>query len=86
MTLRALSLGAADYVAKPSAVAALGEDSFRRELVQKIKGLVAPRRAAPPAALANRPRPSRQLRILAVGSSTGGRRLCSPWLAGLGRG
>ncbi len=84
VTLRALSLGAADYVAKPSAVAALGADSFRRELVQKVKGLTVPRRAAPPVALANRPRPTRQLRLLAVGSSTGGPQALFTLARGLG--
>src|ERR1700750_2083629 len=37
IALRALRLGAADYVPKPSAVT--GDESFRRELVEKVKGL-----------------------------------------------
>ena len=37
IALRALRLGAADYVPKPSAVT--GDETFRRELVEKVKGL-----------------------------------------------
>ena len=84
VTLRALSLGAADFVAKPSALAALGEDLFRRELVQKVKGLVAWRRPASPVAPANRPPPSRPPRLLAVGSSTGGPQALFTLAHGLG--
>jgi len=58
IALRALRLGAADYVPKPSATDALGEPSFRQELIAKVKGLARLRRtlltearraAAPPA-------------------------------------
>ena len=37
IALLALRIGAADYVPKPSAVT--GDDGFRRELVEKVKGL-----------------------------------------------
>ena len=37
IALRALRLGAADYVPKPTAVA--GDETFRRELIEKVKGL-----------------------------------------------
>ena len=59
IALRALRLGAADYIPKPS-TAAINDDSFRRELVAKVTGLARMRRrarrrscwrsAAPPAA------------------------------------
>jgi two-component system, chemotaxis family, protein-glutamate methylesterase/glutaminase len=84
VTLRALSLGAADFVAKPSAVQALGEDVFRRELVQKVKGLAAPRRATLAAPPTCRPPPSQPPRLLAVGSSTGGPQALFTLAQGLG--
>ena len=84
ITLRALSLGAADFVAKPSAVAALGEDLFRRELVQKVKGLAAPRRAPPTAPPTCRPPPAQPPRLLAIGSSTGGPQALCTLAQGLG--
>lgn len=77
IALRALRLGAADYVPKPS-TAMIADDSFRRELIAKIRGLVRLRRAgATPAAasaapVALRPGPARPPRLLAIGSSTGG--------------
>ena len=43
IALQALRLGAADYVPKPS-VAAIADDSFRRELLAKVKGLARLRR------------------------------------------
>ena len=62
-TLEALSLGATDYVTKPSGLSSAGDsekDNFVRDLLPKLKGLGtaprAPRRAAP-AAGARRPRP-----------------------------
>ena len=42
IALRALRLGAADYVPKPSAVH--GDETFRRELMEKVKGLARLRR------------------------------------------
>ncbi len=78
IALRALRLGAADYVPKPS-TAMIADDSFRRELVAKIRGLVRLRRAgtkaapaAPAAPVVLRPGPARPPRLLAIGSSTGG--------------
>jgi len=84
VTLRALSLGAADFVAKPSAAAALGEDSFRRELLLKVKALAAPRRTGRTATPACRPPSSRSPRLLAVGSSTGGPHALFTLARGLG--
>jgi two-component system chemotaxis response regulator CheB len=88
VTLRALSLGAADYIGKPDSTRLGGADAYRDELMGKIRAL-APRRSAPatprPVMVAAaeaaptpagglRPMPSapRRAEILAIGSSTGG--------------
>ncbi len=46
IAMRALRLGAADYVPKPSAIGLAGDDTFRRELIEKVKGLARLRRRA----------------------------------------
>src|ERR1700742_1507541 len=52
IALRALRLGAADYIPKPSAVH--GDEVFRRELVEKVKGLARLRlRSVQPAVVAS---------------------------------
>lgn len=85
IALKALQLGASDYVPKPT-VAAIADDSFRRELLAKVKGLARlRRREALPAGAPGLPSQSRtaplpNLRpigrevpaLLAIGSSTGG--------------
>jgi two-component system chemotaxis response regulator CheB len=84
VTLKALRLGAADYVPKPSAVGGIAAgEGFRRELVEKVKALgqVALRRRLRGAARAQ-PRPvpppvrspARSLapELVAIGASTGG--------------
>lgn len=75
-TLRAMRLGASDYVAKPSASDFASAD-FRDQLVAKVKGLAGAGHGAgasrgPRAALALTGPPARQPVLLAVGSSTGG--------------
>ncbi|MEZ5936940.1 MAG: chemotaxis response regulator protein-glutamate methylesterase [Hyphomonadaceae bacterium] len=81
-TIRALSLGAADYIAKPEATSLGSAEAYRRELVEKIIAL-APRsrtadalvRQAPDAKFALRPPPQRSAgkpQALVVASSTGG--------------
>lgn len=78
VTMRALRLGATDYLPKPSAADASG-DLFRRDLLAKIRGVARSRAAAagrmkaPPLVLA-RPRraASQSPRLLAIGASTGG--------------
>jgi two-component system, chemotaxis family, protein-glutamate methylesterase/glutaminase len=87
IALRALRLGAADYVPKPSAVT--GDETFRRELVEKVKGLGRMRRrviqpAREPAALHLRPAAIVPARLLAVGSSTGGPQALFTLVQGLG--
>lgn len=78
IAMRALRLGAADYVPKPSAQA-IADDSFRRELTAKVRGLARLRRhagqgPAPSAAAPPRLRPGARQppALLAIGSSTGG--------------
>ncbi|CAH2604011.1 Protein-glutamate methylesterase/protein-glutamine glutaminase of group 2 operon [Rhodovastum atsumiense] len=101
IALRALRLGAADYVPKPS-VAAIADDSFRRELLAKVKGLARLRRhavatATPPgaprpvmgtAAAPTTVRPAARERplLVAVGSSTGGPQALFTLVQGLGTG
>lgn len=90
IALRALRLGAADYVPKPSALGLPGDDSFRTELIAKVKGLArlrrrtaaAPARATPWVPL--RPPASLPARLLAIGSSTGGPQALFTLVQGLG--
>jgi two-component system chemotaxis response regulator CheB len=85
ISLRALSLGAADYIPKPSAGRSdEPAGNFRRELIEKIRQLGArgrrPRHATTPLAIAARtqrpimlrPMPLMPPRVLLIGSSTGG--------------
>jgi two-component system chemotaxis response regulator CheB len=46
VSLKALALGAADYVTKPGSSALTTADDFKRELVSKVKGLAHARRQA----------------------------------------
>jgi two-component system chemotaxis response regulator CheB len=90
IALRALRLGASDYVPKPSSIGTVSDDGFKRELLEKVKGLARmrrhaaiPARARPPIAL--RPVPHVPARLLAVGSSTGGPQALFTLVQGLGR-
>ena len=88
IALRALRLGAADYVPKPSAVT--GDETFRRELVEKVKGLGRMRRrvaqpASAPPGLRLRSPPLVAPRLLALGSSTGGPQALFTLVQGLGK-
>jgi two-component system chemotaxis response regulator CheB len=91
IALRALRLGASDYVPKPSTIGTVGDDAFRRELLEKVKGLArlrqlaslqAPRAQQPPAV---RAAPAGVPRLLALGSSTGGPQALFTLVQGLGR-
>ena len=87
IALRALRLGAADYVPKPSSVGTVNDDGFKRELLEKVKGLAKQRRrvAGPRVAVALRPASPMAARLLAVGSSTGGPQALFTLVQGLGR-
>lgn len=93
VALRALRLGAADYVPKPD-VTAIGDNSFRNELLAKVKGLARLRRRSTTPAMAaagggnaqlgSRPAPRQTPLLLAVGSSTGGPQALFTLVQGLG--
>ncbi len=88
IALRALRLGAADYVPKPSAVH--GDETFRRELLEKVKGLARLRRRVTQPArettnLRLRPAAVVAPRLLAIGSSTGGPQALFTLVQGLGK-
>jgi len=75
ISLKALQLGASDYVAKPETGLA-GAEEFRRELIAKVKAL-APRRArhaqvAAPALPGPSSTRKAKPQVLAIGASTGG--------------
>jgi two-component system chemotaxis response regulator CheB len=87
ISLKCLSLGAVDYLAKPESARAAGAAAdFRRDLVEKLRALGAPRvrparvlapvpSPSTPAPLQNTPRPgSAKPQCLLIGSSTGGPR------------
>ena len=91
IALRALRLGAADYVPKPSSIGTVGDDGFKRELIEKVKGLARLRRrqaepSRPQVPIALRPAPVLPPRLLAFGSSTGGPQALFNLVQGLGRG
>jgi two-component system, chemotaxis family, protein-glutamate methylesterase/glutaminase len=94
VALRALRLGAADYIPKPSAAEIGGAEHFRVELLAKVKGLARQRRRAAAAArpavlpalpIAARAAPTRRPTLLAVGSSTGGPQALFTLFKGLGQ-
>jgi two-component system chemotaxis response regulator CheB len=87
VALRALRLGAADYLPKPTANG-IG-DGFRHELLAKVKGLARLRHAhvvpsRPASLLQLRPAPMLPARLLAIGSSTGGPQALFTLVQGLG--
>lgn len=98
VALRALHLGAADYVPKPS-TAAIQDDSFRRELIAKVRGFARLRQRLAPQAPSGsrvvssglkskdyplRPAAKQKASLLAVGSSTGGPQALFTLIQGLG--
>jgi two-component system chemotaxis response regulator CheB len=85
IAMKALRLGAADYLPKPSAAQVAGDNRFGPELIAKVRGLARLRRAVKSAhpvypahhadasaPLMLRPAPKSPPRLLAIGSSTGG--------------
>jgi two-component system chemotaxis response regulator CheB len=87
VALRALRLGAADYLPKPSTIGTVGDDSFRRELLEKVKGLARQRlrRPMPVRPTALRAAPALPARLLAIGSSTGGPQALFSLIKSLGK-
>ena len=90
IAMRALRLGAADYVPKPTSIGSATDERFRLEIVSKVKGLARLRRRAdcPRArgrALATRPAPTLTAKMLAIGSSTGGPQALFTLIQALGR-
>jgi two-component system chemotaxis response regulator CheB len=90
IAMRALRLGAADYVPKPSSIGAQNDDRFRSEIISKVKGLarlrdyaVSPARPAMP--IRTRPAPVLAPKMLAIGSSTGGPQALFTLIQALGR-
>lgn len=74
-TVSALSMGAADTLAKPQG--GKFAEAFRRQLVDKVRALGSGRLRpayplAPPAARRMQARPARRPRVIAIGASTGG--------------
>jgi two-component system chemotaxis response regulator CheB len=93
VAMRALRLGAADYLPKPS-TSEINDDSFRRELTAKVRGLARlranaqvkttrPLPAAPGVGL--RPAGRQKPMLLAIGSSTGGPQALFQLVQGLGK-
>jgi len=83
ISLKALALGAADYIAKPTTDRLNSNEDFHRELIQKVIALGQRRKPAQPTDASPRPSEKPQLpqlrggvmrrpRIIAIGSSTGG--------------
>jgi two-component system chemotaxis response regulator CheB len=90
IALRALRLGASDYVPKPSSIGTVNDEGFKRELLEKVKGLARMRHRAtlparPRSRIALRSAPHFPARLLAVGSSTGGPQALFTLVQGLGR-
>ncbi len=91
-TVKALALGATDFIAKPQASAFGSVDSYRRELVEKIVALgeragVCSIASAPSAAIPLRPRPliATPPAALLVAASTGGPTALPAFLAPIAR-
>ena len=91
ITMRALSLGAADYAPKPEAGRVAGAEAYRKELLDKLVALsprsagVAPRPAALRPATPRPVAPARKPSLIAIGSSTGGPQALREVIAALPR-
>ena len=96
ISLKAMSLGATDYVPKPSSSReVVGSNTFRRELIEKIRqlglrakrlrlaGNVRARTLRAPAPIALRAMPVAMPRVLVIGASTGGPQALNKLVAGL---
>jgi two-component system chemotaxis response regulator CheB len=90
IAMRALRLGAADYVPKPSSIGTANDDRFQQEIISKVKGLARLRHreaspARPRAAIVTRKAPVLPAKLLAIGSSTGGPQALFTLIRALGR-
>ena len=91
ITMRALSLGAADYAPKPEAGRVAGAEAYRKELLDKLVALsprsagIAPRPAAVRPATPRPVAPARKPSLIAIGSSTGGPQALREVIAALPR-
>jgi two-component system, chemotaxis family, protein-glutamate methylesterase/glutaminase len=90
IAMRALRMGAADYVPKPSTIGATSDERFRLELISKVKGLARLRNHAalpprPAPSCMTRPAPVLPPKLLAIGSSTGGPQALFTLIQALGR-
>jgi two-component system chemotaxis response regulator CheB len=94
ISMRALELGAADYVAKPTTAELGNAEEFKRELIGKVKtlgqvarrrlaaaGIAAKARPAPPVAL--RQAVQHPAQAIVIGSSTGGPQALFTMLRGM---
>jgi two-component system chemotaxis response regulator CheB len=77
VTLRALELGAVDYIAKPRLDVAAGIEAYRHEIISKIKTVaqanVSKRKASQPVQVIKPPaKLNISEKVLAIGASTGG--------------
>jgi len=87
IAMRAMRLGAADYLPKPSSIGSVGDSRFQLELLEKVKGLARFRQrpARTTSVPVSRPAPLLAPRLLAIGSSTGGPQALFTLVQGLGR-
>jgi two-component system chemotaxis response regulator CheB len=90
IAMRALRMGAADYVPKPSTIGATSDERFKSEIISKVKGLARLRNRAklpvrPAVSCMTRPAPMLPPKLLAIGSSTGGPQALFTLIQALGR-
>jgi len=90
IAMRALRMGAADYVPKPSTIGATSDERFKSEIISKVKGLARLRNRAtlparPAASCMTRAAPILPPKLLAIGSSTGGPQALFTLIQALGR-
>jgi two-component system chemotaxis response regulator CheB len=93
IAMRALRLGAADYVPKPTSIGTATDERFRLEIISKVKGLARLRQRAalpasaarPAASMLTRQAPVLPPKMLAIGSSTGGPQALFTLVQALGR-
>ena len=93
ISLKALGLGAADYIAKPTSDRLGASETFQRDLIEKVITLAGARRTTSAPSMPPRPaiaRPALRVgaaparpRIIAIGSSTGGPQALLTLLAAL---